>query len=234
MPPPKGIDPAEVRRRLLAGEHHEAVAAALGVKRSSVSYWRRRLGLPKVSRRTVDRDRVRALHARLLSYADIGAAVGCSVTAVKKVVRELGLTPHGKRSVSFRRKMAAHFRRRCAAAGVASLRHLAPEEPHRANTRRLCRRYGLPDDLKRVEVRAVVALAAGPLAADVLADRCGRNQRKQGGYHRFNCPTCDSGNYLTDLCRRGLLAAVKRPNRPTVYLLTAAALDLLARAKEFP
>lgn len=234
MPLPKWIDSAEVHRRLVAGEHHEAIAAALGVERSTIGYWRQRLGLPKATRRRVDRDRVRELHAQLLSYADIGDAIGCSVTTVRNVVREIGLVPHGKRSVSFKRKMSDHFRRRCVAAGVASLRQLVPDDPHWANTRRLCERYGLPDDIRRVQVRVILALAAGPLPADQLADACGRNQRKAGGYHRFNMPSCPGGNYLTDLCKRGLLAAVKRPNRPTIYLLAAHCLDLLARAKESP
>lgn len=233
MPTPNKLDPAEVARRLAAGGRVGAMAADLGVTHATVRYWLDKLRRSAAPRARIDRGRVAALHAERLSSTDIAAALGtCSAVGVRKVLRELGLPAWGKRSVSFKRKQSAAYHARFAALGVPGLVHLHPFA-HRRKTAAVCRRYGLPEDLPRAQVRAVVELAAGPADADALADRCGRSQGKRG-YNRWNSGAAASGNHLTDLCRRGLLAAGKRPDRPTVYLLTARCLDLLARAKESP
>lgn len=95
----------------------------------------------------------------------------------------------------------------------------------------LAARYGLPADLHPLQVRALVALAAGPRSPESLARACGVNAAR--GYRAFNA---DRVNLLSDLARRGLVAKVQesrgwRAGRvPAVYLLTAAAMDMLGAA----
>lgn len=231
MPTLNKIRPDRVRAMLASDTPPAALASALGVSHSSVSYWRKKLGLPPADQRTISRKRVAELHARGWADEAIAAELGCHRTGVGKVRRSLGLPAHRSKSETFAPKMRAHYLRRTAAAGVRSLRQLNPDA-YRRNSRSLARRYGLPDDLFRVQVRVVLALAGGPRTAAQLAGDTGRGQPRINGYHRFGCPHCPSGNYLTDLVRRGIVLAVRQPGRrPTrTYLLTAAAIDMLSAA----
>lgn len=160
----------------------------------------------------------------------------------RAIARELGTDRKTARKYRLRlglpvRWTPADLMRQRHAAGVLAVRDAAVA----ARRADLAARYGLPADLPPAQVEAVLALAAGPLTADALADRCGRARRPchRSGYARFGCPTAAGKNHLTALRRRGLVAYLARCRGKGngggrgvgVYLLTAAAMDLLT-AKE--
>lgn len=159
-----------------------------------------------------------------------------------EIARSLGTDRKTARKYRLRLGLPARWTpadaiRRLSAGGLIEARTAA----NAARRAGLATRYGLPADLAPVQVQVLLALAAGPLAAAALADRCGRSDGPgyRTPYHRFNHARVGGKNYLTDLRRRGLIAYL--PGRrgegngsgrgAGVYLLTAAAMDLLT-AKE--
>lgn len=222
------LDPEQVRQLLTESRGRIApVARALGANHSTICYWRVKLGIPKGDRgRKADPARVRELHACNLSDTDVAAQLGCTSSAVAACRVRLGLPPNGKSSASYVAKMRAHYRNRCLAVGVRSLRSLNPDTCSDAR-KRLAAQYGLPTDLYPQQVRIVLILTAGPLTAAQIADQIGRGMRGVNPYHRLNCAGCAGGNYLGDLCRRGLVAHIA-DGKTRVYSLTATALELLS------
>lgn len=179
-------------------------------------------------RAKVDVPAVRRFWEAGLNDGEIADRLGWDRGTVRKNRRLAGLPVRYTPAEQIRRQgLAGLIRRR--------------NEANAARRSELAGRYGLPGDLAPTQVLAVVALAAGPLTAGELADRCGRSDRPchRTPFHRFQCPTAAGGNHLTELRRRGLVAYVPR-NRGDgggsgrgagVYLLTAAAMDQLARAR---
>lgn len=238
MPPFPKIDPDDILRRLRAGDRTNKIASDLGVPPSRISYWKRKFGFPRTfSPPKFDHGLVRVYHAQGYSDADIAAAVGLKgVARIGRIRRRMGLTANGRhsaRSVAKRRAIGlAHKARRLASGGPASLYSLDGER-YRRQSRQLAARYGLPEDLPRVAVGVVVALASGPRTARQLARELRRPSTNPLHYHRFDCShRCGlpAKNYLTGLCRLGLVSAVKRRRGETTYLLTPHALRLLAGA----
>lgn len=189
---------------------------------------------------SIDRARLRELHAAGLTDREKAAALGCSAAGVKAARAALGLRGHGTRAPSARERQAVNLRAQLAARGVSTLRRLNPDGPRRkAAAADLAARYGLPADLFPAQVRILLALAGGPLTTARLVAATGRRPRGSEGqaYQCFNCPTCPGGNYLKDLRGRGLVAFTggrsRGPGRrdPGHNLLTAAAMDLLTKGE---
>lgn len=117
--------------------------------------------------------------------------------------------------------------------GVANIAHLKAAY-WRTDAAGLAARYGLPDDLHPHQVRIVVALAGGPKGVADLLAACGLTPTR--GFEGFNISTRPwRGNLLSGLCKRGLVAKSQevvggKGRTPAVYLLTAAAMDLLGAA----
>lgn len=166
-----------------------------------------------------------------LSDAEIGAALGRPLSTVRFHRRSLGLrTTHARRAGL----LAAAMARQLAAAGAASLRAAGPNR-YRAAAADLAGRYGLPADLHPDQVAVVAVLSGGPRDTAALAAAV-RPGVKGRGSRAFACRQAAGGNLLADLSRRGLVARVRRAagigagSRPALYMLTPAALDLLAAA----
>lgn len=177
----------------------------------------------------VDTDAVRRLWQAGLTDTAIAAALEWDRKTVRRNRRLIGLPP--------RHSPAALIRRQ----DVASL--LQSRDAAQARKRAdLARRYGLPDDLRPAQVEILIALAAGPLTAAQLADRCRRADRPcyKDAFHRFQCPRAAGGNYLTELRRRGLVAYMAinrgrgsgRGRGAGLYLLTAETMRLLTSTQE--
>ncbi len=230
MPQSNRLDGPEVRRRLLGGESVTALAAEYGVCPATISYHRRVAGLPPtVKWWKVDPALVRELHAAGRSDQEIAGEIGAAYFAVRRARQRLGLPALGKKTERYRTLQKANFARRQAANGCGLRGTAKAREGYERNSRALAESYGLPPDLRRVQVRVLIALSAGPLHSDALADACDRGQRQYSGYHRFNQGTVPGGNYLADLRRRGLIAQSRRGRR-SVYFLTPVCIDLLAAA----
>lgn len=227
------LDPDRVRALLIAsGGRVSGVARTLGVSHTTIFYWREKLGIAKGDRgRKAHPDRVRELHARNLSDADVAAELGCTRVAVKRARVKLGLPPNGKQSRSFVEKMRANYRRRTVGLGITTLRQLNPGKREK-ETAELAAQYGLPTDLLRLQIRIILELVSGPRTAGELADAVGRTMRAQKNpYHRLNHSPCQGGNYITNLLRRGLVTWVDQ-GKARVYMLTPMAMEMLASAKE--
>jgi hypothetical protein len=159
---------------------------------------------------------------------EIAAALGTDRKSARNYRLRLGLPSRWDRAADAKARVAAGW-----------LAHR--DRVLAARRAELAARYGLPADLPPAQVRVVLALAGGPLPAAALADRCGRADRPcyPTPFHRFNCRVVPGRNHLSALVRRGLVARTEvtrgkgngRGRGPGVYLLTAAAMDLLT-AKE--
>lgn len=222
---------ARIRALFAAGKRVRDVELETGLAHSTVVYWSRKLGFDAFQRDQGKRPRLAALHAAGKVDSEIAAELGCTVTNVRQMRVRMGLPAHGKDSASFKARMGAAYRRRTAAAGVASLRQLIGTGLG-TYSRRLAARYGLPGDLRKFQVRIVLALIAAPKTEHALADELGRGQCRSAayarGYHRFNHASLRSGNYLTDLERRGLVVRARRGPDDVLLGLTPLALGMLA------
>lgn len=183
----------------------------------------------------VDPGRLRELHAAGRTDAEIMAALGLARVTVRKWRGRLGLPAHGQGGAPARARKATRLCEQLSRLGVPHLRAANPHD-HAAAAARLAAGYGLPADLFPAQVRILLALAGGPAATGALADAAGRGPNRNP-HHRFNYRACPGRNYLTDLCRRGLVARAPGPkSRPgpgrgeSVYFLSPAAIDLLAGA----
>jgi hypothetical protein len=175
----------------------------------------------------VDLPAVRRLWSDGLSDAAIARRLGWDPETVRKNRRLLGLPNRTDRRAQIRDQIAG---------GLLAVRDKA------VTTARtdLATMYGLPAHLAAVQVAVVVALAGGPLTAEVLADRTGRSPSARTHYHRFQCPSADGGNHLTALRRSGLViyvAATRGAGNGSgrgagCYTLSASAMDLLTAKKE--
>lgn len=156
--------------------------------------------------RKVDPDRLLALRQQGLLDVELCRVFGVTRKVIEKWRKRLGLPgfTRGPRLPSTRAKLAASYRRQMAAAGVRCINDLNPDWRRKKATD-LARRFGLPAELWGTQVRIVLALAAGPMTAATLARVLGR-KRQPNPFHSLNCRQVPGGNYLTDLCRRGLVA----------------------------
>lgn len=171
-----------------------------------------------------DTEAVRSLHAAGRNDSQIAAVLGWDRGTVGQMRRRLGLP------VAFDR----------ATQGRKFVRLAIATRLDRMDTarREFAARYGLPSDLKATQVDVILVLLDGPATAEMLAERCSRGKggSYRPGFDRFRCdPRSGRNNYLTDLCRRGLITRI--PGRRGkgngsgwgfgLYMLTAACLDLL-------
>lgn len=193
------------------------------------------LGLRKLSRWPAEAlDRVKALHAEGHTDAQIRDRMGdtfkpgeCGRLQVTNVRRRFGLPPNAD-TPHARQARQAGLRNQLRTLGVGRVTELRTRS-HRL----LAERYGLPADLKKVQVLMVLALAEwGALTVAELKAACGLRPG-----HRLLCNSAGT-TYQADLVDRGLAVrvptgiagAVKGPR--CRFLLTAHALELLAAAGE--
>ena len=229
--------PAEdgVLRREYAGGDPGELARRLGRTRRAVTYRANLLGLHH--REPVDTGRVLELIRSGLSDRQAAAKAGCSKEYALQL-RQRAKLPANKepKSAATRAKLAAAMEATRRKYGVTSLRALDPGVIPRRNAA-LARRYGLPEDLKPVQVRVLVALARGPMTADRLRVHLGCRRTDRTAYHSFGCPKVSGGNYLTDLRKRGLVCLWRPPRKATkgrgqaagVYVATLRAIELMRR-----
>lgn len=236
MPPkrdPRPTDPDQLRALFARGARSCEVRERTGLSHAAIKYWRDKLGFVGPTRDRGRREDLRRLHAEGKVDREIAAALGCTPGNVRVMRNRMGLKPHGK-GERFSRLHAEHYRRRCAAAGVTSIRQMADCGIGKA-ARQFATRYGLPEDLPKLAVRIVVELAGGPLTANALGDRVGRAAHhydgKWRGYKRFNHVKCPSGNYLSDLKSRGLIVRTPVKDGEALWALTPLALSLLASVR---
>lgn len=182
-----------------------------------------------------NRDRIVAEHAAGRLQREIAKLIGVSRKTVERHCRKLGLRPHGKRAAVCRELARQTMAATLARHGVTHLRAVNPPEARqREEAAQLAKAYGLPGDLRPIQVAVVLSLTGGGRTAAELADLL-RRRRARSGYHRFNAPKVPGGNYLTDLRRRGLVALIGRHNGAGqgsgraggLYLLTPPAMQLL-------
>jgi len=182
------------------------------------------------------RGRVRRWWALQVSDAEMARRLGVGPRTVCTMRARLGLPSWYARGRLNAAQRAARREAMLAALARAGSESLRQRGRGTAARRRadLAGRYGLPPDLFVTQIRATLALAGGPMTASQLAAALGL---RPGGYRSFTTPQT-RGNYLTDLCRRGLVARVPvdrgRGNRSgrgeSLYLLTPLAMGLLAAA----
>lgn len=233
---PRPTDPEQLRALFAAGTRSCEVRRITGLCHSTINYWRTKLGFVGPARDRGRRAELARLHAEGKVDREIAAIMGGTFSGVRIMRQRMGLKAHGKASASFRAKQQAAYRRRCDAAGVQSLRQLAVVTGRAGlRARLLAEKYGLPADLRKVQVAIVVALASGPLTANDLGDRLGRSPHHYEpncrGYRRFNHAPLPSGNYLTDLCNRGLITRTAVAGREPLWALAPLALAMLASVK---
>lgn len=179
-------------------------------------------------------DRVKALHAEGYTHcqirdrmADVFAPGVIGRGQVRHIHLRFGLSPN----------LDTPHAREASLTGVRNqLRTLGISHVTQLRThchRRLAERYGLPDDLKQVQVRMVLALAErGALTKTELVAACGLRPG-----HGLLCNSAGT-TYQADLIARGLVVSVPTGIAGAVkgprcrYLLTAHALGLLAAAGE--
>ena len=210
-----------------------ALAAALSRSRKAVMTRARQLGVRH--REPVDAARLLVLIRGGASDRQAAAAVGCSKEYALQLRRRAGLPYHREpRSAETRAKLRAAMNATRRKYGVTSLRALDPGVIPRRNAE-LARRYGLPEDLKPVQVRILVSLARGPMTAVRLRAALGLRTADRTAYHSFNFNKVAGGNYLSDLKRRGLVALwhpparqLKGRGRPAgLYVATLPALEMM-------
>ncbi len=180
--------------------------------------------------RLLDYDELRRLHAAGLTDRQMAERMAVGLDAVRSARQRFRLKPHdGRACPDYRRRLGDAVRAAHAAAGNAG-----PAKARRLKAERraeLATRYGLPADLKPVQVAVLVALSGGPLVIGELADVCGQRPAFVKDFDRFNHSGVRGKNYLTNLRQRGLVASVRYDRRrDAVYTLTAACMDLLSGA----
>jgi hypothetical protein len=178
-------------------------------------------------------DRVRALHAEGLLDRQIAGLMADTFQSgdegrgqVRQIRDRLGL-PANRRS-----SHAVAARRRGLTEQLRTLGLENPNDLRKRAHRQFAERYGLPPDLRPVQVRMILALVNGPLTLAELKEAIGA--RPESGLLHNESGT----SYQANLIRRGLVAsiptgiagAVKGPR--VRYMLTAACLDLLAANQE--
>jgi len=174
------------------------------------------------------------------SDGEIARALGRDKRQVSTCRRRRGLEPNRKFSPEAHAARVAAGKMAMAkvrALGLLSIRQLRDPEAYKRRRADLARQYGLPEDLFAVQTRVVVELARGPATARRLAEALGRTKPERG-YYAFGQSKCPSGNYLTDLRNRGLVAVWRggkgegngRGQAEAVYFATATALRLMRAA----
>lgn len=185
--------------------------------------------------RKIDLAALRASHAAGQDDVQIAAAQGVDRHTVMKWRWRLGLEAV-PRTDAARAKLSEANRRQVERAGVRSARQCGPNR-YVAASRKLAGQYGLPSDLRPVQVAILVALSAGPRTAASLADAVGRGPSRQSEFHRFNFPKVPGGNYLTNLRRRGLIEMIAQGRTngsgrgQSLFFLSGMAMDLMTQRR---
>lgn len=167
------------------------------------------------------------MHTAGASDRLISRRLGVGFSAVRSARRRLGMSPNdGRADPEYRRHLADAVRAVHAANGNRGpAKARAVQADMRAG---LAIRYGLPADLKPVQVLIVLALSSGPLTAGRLGDACDRRPANVKDYDRFNHSYVPGKNYLADLRRRGLVVSIRSgPQADAVYSITPLCMELM-------
>jgi hypothetical protein len=229
----------EVVRRDYQRQPLSELALALGRTAAAVAQKAAHLG---VARRNQKRPawtpeieaRYRALHAAGLCDNEIVPILGGDRPWLNAHRRRLGL-PSNKNSQRYRDRMRKQLGDQLERAGVTTFAELR----HR-KTRQLNRQYGLPEDLALRELQIVLVLAGGPKTKSQICAVLGLSWQPGRAGQKSLHSGRTSNSYLGDLARRGLIVRVRLPGtggkgpsvqgvEQNVYMLTAQAMDLLAK-----
>lgn len=221
------VDPDELLKMFNAGEPSSAIRKRFGISTTNLTYWKRKLGLPATQWRKCNPDAVRRLASDGKTDREIAEALGVGADRVGVIRRRMGVDHNnGRASAEYRAARSEQLKRRIATGQVHAARRRAFAIARSA----LARRYNLPEDLLPVQVQIVVALAAGPMQVNELADRLNRGPARNG-YARFFYPKAPGGNLLVGLRAKGLIFST-RTRYGALYCLTPRCMDLLSGAKD--